>query len=222
MDKIDRDDYIQRYSNRLKEYGYSPETLGWGKNGRQELRFFILSEFILHDSNCSVLDVGCGFGDLFPYLRKYGWKGKYLGIDIVPELVEVAKRKYPEAEFMVSDIIDIPMDKKFDFVLSSGIFNAQLKEGNNLEHIEISLLSMLERANKMVSSDFMSTYVDFQKSGAWHTDPKWLMDLIRQKMSKRFSFRLDYMPFEFAVFIYKNDSVNEQHFFTDFKGNFDL
>ena len=74
----------------------------------------------------------------------------------------------------------------------------------------------------MVCADFMSTYVDFQKQGAWHTDPKWLLELIRQKMSNRFTIRFDYMPFEFAVFIYKNNIMNEQHIFSDFKGNFRL
>jgi 2-polyprenyl-3-methyl-5-hydroxy-6-metoxy-1,4-benzoquinol methylase len=59
---------IARYNERFKKYGYAPETLGWDKH-RHNLRHHILRS-LWDVSNKSVLDFGCGFGDLYQYILK--------------------------------------------------------------------------------------------------------------------------------------------------------
>ena len=71
---------------------------------------------------------------------------------------------------------------------------------------------MFELSDKMVCADFMSAYVDFQKAGSWHTDPAWLISQIT-KITRRFTLRYDYMPFEFAVFLYKDDEITKVNTF---------
>src|SRR5688572_24718155 len=44
--------------------------------------------------NDSILDVGCGYGRLLEFLPK-SWKGEYLGIDISPDLIGVARIIHP-------------------------------------------------------------------------------------------------------------------------------
>ena len=49
----------------------------------------------------SVLDIGCGFADFYHFLRSRGFNGQYLGVDIVPEFVSLAKESIkdcPNAE----------------------------------------------------------------------------------------------------------------------------
>jgi SAM-dependent methyltransferase len=208
MKDKDKQEYIDRYTKRLNTYGYSPETLGWGRNGRQDVRFSVLTQPILNTQQCSVLDIGCGFADLYSYLITNGWKGRYVGVDLVPSLLEIAKERNPELEVYNYDIEQSKILGNFDYVVASGIFNAKLNEDNNEQHIVNSLSNMLEISEKMVCVDFMSTYVDFQKEGSWHTDPSWLINQIN-KITKRFSIRYDYMPFEFAAFLYKDDMINK-------------
>ncbi len=207
MKHEDKQDYINRYTDRLNIFGYSPETLGWGKNGRQDIRFSVLSQPILQLPDCSVLDVGCGFADLYTYLLNNGWNGRYVGIDLVPSLLKVAKDRKPNIELYNYDIEEAKTLGKFDFVVASGIFNAKLNNTDNKNHIVHTLTDMLEIVQNMVCVDFMSTYVDFQKEGSWHTDPAWLINQLN-KLTKRFSLRYDYMPFEFAVFLHKDDFIN--------------
>lgn len=198
--------YVQRYESRLNEYGYSPKTLGWGNTGRQEVRFFILSEHILKFSECSILDVGCGFADLYEYLIGCGWRGKYTGVDIVPGLLAVAKKKHPDINVKISDVSNKEEVKNlgnFDFVVASGIFNAKIKEQSNIEHIESSIRNMFGLCNKGVFIDFMSTSVDFQHEDAWHTSPVWAAEVASLITKGCFSLRHDYMPFEFALFLFK-------------------
>lgn len=213
MEEEDRRDYIERYEGRLRRFGYSPETLGWGKQGRQEIRFGVLTQPILESLDSSLLDVGCGFGDLYDYLVAHGWKGSYCGIDIVPGLLRVARERHPELDLRELDITASDLDlESYDFVVATGMFNARLKVGENLKHIEHALLSMRRIAKVAICVDFMSTYVDYQHEEGWHTDPAWALRL-GKKLSRRVMLRHDYMPYEFALFVYGDDTISSMNVF---------
>jgi SAM-dependent methyltransferase len=209
----DRLDYVERYEKRLQEFGYSPATLGWGVHGRQEVRFPVLAEYALRMPDCSVLDVGCGFGDLYDFLRNRGWHGHYTGIDIVPGLLEVARERHPGLDVQELDITDDPASLgDYDFVISSGAFNAALPSGSNEVHIEAGLRSMYGRSRNATCIDFLSSYVDFQKAGAYHTDPNWAFATAK-RLTRRVLLRHDYMPYEFSIFLFRDDAISERNVF---------
>lgn len=69
-----------------------------------------------------VLDAGCGNGRLFEIFQHK--KIKYLGVDSNEELLRIAKNKYPGAEFMAADILDLSQIKnKFDWVFSIAVLH---------------------------------------------------------------------------------------------------
>jgi SAM-dependent methyltransferase len=206
MDRADRAEYVARYERRLSEHGHAPETLGWGKPGREHVRFQVMADVMNEVGATSVLDVGCGFADLFDHLVQQGWEGDYHGIDIVPGLLAEARRRHPELDLQEADIaaFEPPGAGTFDVVVASGVFNARLRNGDNREHIRRSVERMYALCRRAISVDFMSTYVDFQHPGAWHTDPAWALELGRG-LSRRLRLRHDYMPFEFALSVYRDD-----------------
>jgi len=209
----DRLDYVERYEKRLQEFGYSPATLGWGAHGRQELRFSVLAEAALRMPNSSVLDVGCGFCDLYDFLEQRGWRGRYTGIDIVPGLLQVARQHHPDLDVRELDITDDPPSlNEYDFVISSGTFNAALPSGSNQSHIEAALRIMFRRSRQATCVDFLSSRVDFQKPGAYHTDPGWAL-AAAQQLTRRVLLRHDYMPYEFAVFLFRDDAISQRNVF---------
>lgn len=53
----------------------------------------------------SVLDVGCGWGRILGIMPR-DWRGDYYGIDICPELVEMARLAWPGQQFHVHDFRD--------------------------------------------------------------------------------------------------------------------
>lgn len=213
VDSKDKTKYIERYSERFSQHGYDPKTLGWGGGkDKQNYRFASLSK-VGNLSNESVLDVGCGFGDLYGYLLSNGWKGMYLGIDIVPVLIKQAKELCPYANFEEVDLLTNEVDMHFDYVFASGIFNAKVEScGSNQEYIIAMLTKMFEIANVAVVVDFMSTYVDFEQDIAFHTNPEWAFS-IAKSLSKRVVLRHDYMPFEFCLYIYKDDEITTNYTF---------
>ena len=218
MDDKDKNKYIVRYEKRLGQFGYSPAALGWGKEGRQDVRFKILSELIIARPQSSVLDVGCGFGDLYRFLRNNLWRGEYAGIDIVPGLLNMAKEIDPHINVFEGDVTSSdspPVNIKYDFVVASGVFNAKLSTTTNEEHIQKALTNMYGLSKIAVCVDFMSTYVDYQHPEAYHTNPMWAFN-IAKGLSRRVTLRHDYMPYEFSLIIYKEDMVSVKNVFCAF------
>lgn len=69
-----------------------------------------------------VLDVACGTGVLFPdYLARQ--VGTLTGVDIAPQMVKIAREKFPQAHVQVlcGDVEQMDFDRKFDHVM---IYNA--------------------------------------------------------------------------------------------------
>lgn len=207
MKPTDRQMYISRYQDRLRRHGTGRRALGWS-DPVPDWRFHVLAEPVLHRGRSSVLDVGCGFGDLYGYLRRYAWAGEYLGLDLVSDLLAVARDRYPDIEVKEEDFAESDMQgNSYDFVVASGIFNSVLTEGGNTAHVESTLSRMFEVAREAVCVDFLSTERDVYHEGIWYTDPQWIFSVCSQ-LSRRLVLRHDYMRGEFAVLLYKNVLVD--------------
>jgi trans-aconitate 2-methyltransferase len=81
-------------------------------------------------TNSHVLEIGCGIGTVSHLILKYVSKGTFVGTDISPESINVAKSTnglYKNAEFIVSDMSNFAHKIKFDFVVFPDV----------LEHIPV-------------------------------------------------------------------------------------
>ena len=87
MNKKEKIETIKRYEDRLNKYGVSVKTMGWRNQKQQFLRFRILKEISENLEGTSVLDIGCGFGDFYNYLKKNDINVKYTGFDISPKII---------------------------------------------------------------------------------------------------------------------------------------
>jgi SAM-dependent methyltransferase len=203
MNANDKDRIIQRYNQRLDLYGYDIRTLASGTEERRLVRFQVLRDvgIALHPE-CTVLDVGCGFGDFYSFLRKESLPVRYTGYDINPRLIEVARQKYPEAAFEVRDILTEEFDT-FDFIVSSSTFNLALDHEDNYQHMAGVLKTSYSHSTQGVAVDFLSSYVDFKTPEAFHYEPERIFS-IAKSITKRVCLRHDYPLFEFCVYLYKD------------------
>ena len=70
--------------------------------------------------NIDILDIGCGTGVMFPfYIEKN--VNSITAVDLSPEMVKIAKSKFPQADVICDDAESITFDKQFDVVM---IYNA--------------------------------------------------------------------------------------------------
>jgi SAM-dependent methyltransferase len=213
MDQAAVQRYIERMEAALAVHGPTRAALCDGKGGRQDVRFPVLAAPALASPDCSVLDIGCGFADLYAFLTRCGWRGRYTGIDIVPALLIEARRRYPGIALYERDatlgLEDLPAH---DVVIASGVLNLALPGGGNKVHIERLLSVLFGHAGLAVAVDFMTTQVDFRHPDAWHTDPLWAL-AFANRLTRRLVLRADYMPYEFALILYKDVRVSHRTVF---------
>lgn len=194
---------LSHFDNTIGRYKNGPKAVSWGSGESQECRFKILSEIGVLD-NKTILDVGCGLGDFYGYLARNKIKPKsYLGIDINPLMVSGAKKKYPKAEFMAGDLIDMFPKRNFDYVFQSGIFNLKFP---NWEKITYKILAKMYGLSKIgVGTNFLSVLSPFSRDkSSFYADPKKIIDFVCSDLSKRFVLRHDYRPNDFTIYIYKD------------------
>ena len=91
-------------------------------------------------ADASVLDVGCGTGDLSKFLRAIGIK-KYLGIDIYMPSLEKAWEKYPDEKFIYGDFL-IDVNTIFDYAFCSGGLTVKQKTVDNYDFLKAMLTKM--------------------------------------------------------------------------------
>lgn len=204
MDKKEKQLLMESYNERLQKFGHSSKTLGWTK-GRHELRYYILlSHWNLE--NKSILDFGCGFGDMYGFAKKKGLKINYFGIDINKNLILEGKKAYPDANLEVRDAFEQGLDRNYDYILSSGAHNYKIKD--NWIHIERTFELFNKHSLGGFAMNFLSNKVDYELDDTYHTDPTRLIGLA-YNYSNRIVLRNDYMPFEFTVFIDKQNKFDK-------------
>jgi SAM-dependent methyltransferase len=89
------------------------ERVKWRKRGayyHKELEKYL--RFLI-PSHSSVLEIGCGTGELLAALNP----DRGLGIDISPKMVGVARENFPNLQFEVGDLENLQIEEKFDYVL---------------------------------------------------------------------------------------------------------
>lgn len=62
----------------------------------------------------SILDIACGTGNLLAKL--YDQKYNVIGIDITPEMIEIAKNKYPYIKFHIGDMCYVNLKTKVNLI----------------------------------------------------------------------------------------------------------
>lgn len=184
---------------RYQKLGRSIGTVGWGSVESQELRFKqIFKEFDL--KNKTILDIGCGLGDLYGYLSKnVPGSFKYIGIDISRSVIEDAKKKYNEtnAIFYHGSLEELQLEK-VDITVVSGTFSYRF-DGVK-EYSKETLNRMFQISRVGISANFLSLNCDYQLAKNQHYDPLevlgWGLGL-----SEKVTLNHDYGLYEFTISI---------------------
>ena len=71
--------------------------------------------------NSTILDLGCGNGALSKVLYDKGYIVK--GIDASRELLDIAKKDYPDIEFIQADATEFSLQEPVDIVFSNAVFH---------------------------------------------------------------------------------------------------
>jgi SAM-dependent methyltransferase len=195
------------YQAGYKDHGDSPAALLTPK-GRNNLRFRALLPLI-QKSGQSVLDYGCGLGYLFDYLQEHDRSVHYTGMDMLPEFVDVCRQKYGDrAEFQLIEA-EQPLERKFDLVFASGVFNIRSHADDVLsrEYAAARLKHLFAAANVALVCDFLSPYVDYTQGDSQHFDTGFIAEFCARELSRRFIIRHDLLPYEYTLIAWRDDAI---------------
>jgi SAM-dependent methyltransferase len=209
---------IARYfEDLLDKYGDHHLSLDWKSKESQLLRFTALLDilaFLPKKDSFSILDVGCGIGDLYGTMKESGmidkFKLSYKGIDISKKMVDFASKKFPEVSFKVVDLINDKYEEKFDLVFCSGVFNIRMAdEPAHFDTVRKMLSRMYALSKSGVSVNFLarsSLYLlpdDRDPQDRYVLVPEEEVIQWVRAVSPRYILRKDYHPGDFTVYMLK-------------------
>ena len=210
-----QDEVAHFFRLHLQIHGPNWRGLGWQSRHNQEQRFAVLLE-VGPLSNMRVLDVGCGVGDLYGYMLRQGIRAQYTGVDILPEMVAHARKRYPDAHFEVRDALQKPGSGQFDYVLCSGAFNVNF--GSNQHAVQKILPELLACSTRGVAINFLSTRAHERDATLYNYDPE-AMTAFCRKLTPHVRLVEGYLSNDFTLHLYPQNNENQSPPTSDKKGD---
>lgn len=124
-------DVAAYYAAKLAAHGPTPRGVDWNGVESHEIRHRQFLRLIGDDLSASVIDLGCGFGDFYRFLKSRDHQGSFTGYDIAPEMIDQARALHGESAALCWRVGSSPQEPA-DYAIASGIFNVK----GSANHVE--------------------------------------------------------------------------------------
>lgn len=174
--------------------------LGWRSRANQRMRFEALCRWG-NMSGSSVMDLGCGHGDLKPFLDERFENVRYLGIDFLPEFVLEAIRRHgnlPGTHFLQADFMNTGLPE-VDLVVACGSLNYKTE---NVLFAYSAISRMWEAASRGVAFNMLDDRLLGDDSILAGYDPDEILSFCRN-LDPEAEIVRDYSPEDFTILMRK-------------------
>ncbi len=127
----------------------SAYQLWWNMVGGPAEVIVLVNEYVQPRVGARILEIGCGPGTVVSCLPP----SDYLGFDLSPEYVEMARRRFPKARFVCERVSEFSLAKEqsFDVVLAFGVVH-HLEDAEARQLFQIAH-EALKPGGKLVTMD---------------------------------------------------------------------
>ena len=198
MDPLGKQELLNFYDRHLRDFGDAPQAVRWTPEGQMR-RYKTLLTVTGDLSGKSILDFGCGKGDLYGFFRDNDLSVSYCGIDVNENLIALARRKYPEARFMATDIDEYPFDLRFDVIIAVGVFN--LRIAGIEESVKCLLKKLFPLCRESLHANFLTYYVPRRTVELFYVKPEEIVTFAITEMSPAVTVR--HMQEDIFLSVYK-------------------
>jgi SAM-dependent methyltransferase len=203
----------EHYGRAFAMYGATPEGVDWGPDAADHLlrldrMLAVLELGEKQETPPTFLDVGCGYGSLLDLIHERELSLAYTGIDICPQMVEFAKSKYINYEWLVGDLLSMDNGRRFDYLICNGVLTQKLSASiHDMDlFLRVFVSKMFDLCNIGIAFNVMTTHVNFMAPNLYYRNPiellGWCMTALTPKV------RLDhaYPMYEYTVYLYREDA----------------
>lgn len=199
----------RHYEPRISPHRPHHEVLDWASEQSQRARFEILCSLVDLKGK-SLLDIGCGLGDLLTFIQERKIPVQYTGVDLLEKMVLAARHVHPAATFIQADLFTAnPFSpQSFDIVFCSGAFNLNL--GNNSKFLPQAIDTMLRLSRLYVVFNLLHHRARGSETTYFYYDP----DHVRQEFQGRgYNVEIvdDYLHNDFTVICRKPGMSSAEH-----------
>lgn len=173
------------YNYLINKFGKNKSGLGW-KNDGLNARYEIFYKN-LNFKNKSVLDFGCGFCDLYFFLKKKVDLKDYVGFEINAKIINIINEKYKKIKI----INKLSSLNKFDIIISNGVHNFNYKHNRKVILSDLKKMIMISKYGFGIS--FINSDVDYTEKYLFYHNEKEIINFIKKnckcsiKVDKSFS-----------------------------------
>lgn len=196
---------VDYYEGKLSSFGTTPRGVDWKDERSQRLRFEQLARALDLD-RCSqpfrLVDFGCGYGALLPFLMERGLRFAYVGYDAAPGMIAEARTLHAtnaNATFTTS-WDEVP---RSDFVVSSGVFNVRLATTDRewWAYVRKTLEAIAGKAGQGYAANFLTSYADEDRKRAdlFYASPAVVFEWCKESGFRWVSLLHHYDLYEFTV-----------------------
>ena len=171
----------RHYEPRITAGRANYDILDWASPQSQRARFEVLVRHV-ELAERSLLDIGCGLGDLLGFLRDRRIDVRYTGVDILDKMVAAARDRHPDGLFLHADIFypqphqPVFEPASFDVTFCSGAFNLNL--GNNAQFLPHAVAEMIRLARHTAVFNLLHYRTPQQDDTYFYFDPKNIPSLV--------------------------------------------
>lgn len=152
----------------------------------------------------TIMDAGCGMGDLLPYLYAKADDFKYLGYDKSEEFINEAKRRYEGHDFRIGDPFNDRLGL-FDVVLCSGVMNGNVP--NWLSKRKKMISNLWDQTGEILSFNMAGGIRPMQHDSLIaYADAQNIYEYCKE-FTPRVILRTNYLKNDFTVVMFKKSIV---------------
>ncbi len=198
MNRVRHEGKLVYFQTTYRKFPGDVEGLDWSAVYFQKLRFDALIDGMGDAEPVdSILDVGCGIGDLSSLLGEFE---NYVGIDRMPEAIRQARKRHPARTFHELDLAEV--GEEFDWVLASEILNQRTyRNYESLMHL-IEMMWKLCRKGLALNVHVAGGVKNLEGPELFDYDPARLLTDCR-KITRSVTCRIDYLPHDATFHLFR-------------------
>ena len=197
-------DIADYYASKLALHGPTSQGVDWNGRASHDARHRQFLRLLGAWPDASVLDLGCGFGDFYRFLRNNGHPGAFVGYDVSAEMIAAARDLHGTGHDRQWHVGASPAEPA-DFAVASGIFNVRGETVPDVwaRHVEatVDLLAKAGRQGFGFNLLSLSSDPERRRPDLYYADPVAMLAHCLAGYGRHVALLQDYGLYEFTIVV---------------------